>query len=233
MASSAVARTPLHHWHVAQGARWSSSDGWQLPAAYTTLERETAAARSAVALADLSAFAKISARGCGVPALARALLGEEAVRPHRVVRFTADGPALACILTPDHLLLLAGSTASAALRDRLRSLAPDQSVVTSDVTSAYAGFGIIGPKAEELLRKLTALDVSEAGLPGGSCAESGLAGVQALLLRAPELTVPSLRIHVSWDVGEYVWERLLHAGRGLDLTPLGIDGWRSLLAAGP
>ncbi len=101
-------QTPLHHWHARHGARFAESDGWQVPAAYSDAGGE-AAAHAGAALADLSALAKLSVHGRGVPAAVRALLGAEL--PPRGVAAFADGvPGLACRLRDDHLLLLASAT---------------------------------------------------------------------------------------------------------------------------
>jgi glycine cleavage system aminomethyltransferase T len=60
-----------------------------------------------------------------------------------------------------------------------------------------------------------------------------LASVHAVLVRSPELSVPSLRILVGWDLAEYVWATMLDAGRSLGIVPLGLDGWRSLRVIRP
>jgi glycine cleavage system aminomethyltransferase T len=229
-ATTPEARTPLHNWHSGRGARFRSSDGWQIPAAYQAAEAEVAAARSGVALADLSAFAKTSLLGRGVPALTRELLGESvASQPQGVAKLAANASVLACRLTVDHLLLLA-STTRAVLPDRLGSLTGGAAVTHHDVTCAYAGFGLIGPHSEMILRRLTELDVEAAGPLSGWCAETSLAAVHALLVRCPGMTLPATRIYVAWDVGEYLWEVLLQAGRPFGIAPLGLDGWRSLMA---
>jgi glycine cleavage system aminomethyltransferase T len=175
-------RTPLHHWHAARATRFTDSREGRLPLLYSTVEREVAAARSGVALADLSAFAKISLLGSGVPALAEALA----------------------------------------------SASPITQVVRVDASTTYAGFLLAGPRLEDMLPCLTALDLT-ASLTPGVCAETALAGVHTLLVRAPELSVPCLRIYVGWDLAEFVWERLLDAGRHHGLTLLGLEALNALL----
>src|SRR5690242_8524681 len=102
-----VSRTPLHHWHAGHGARFAESDGWQVPQAYAGAERETAAARTGLAVADISAFPKVSLRGPVVADAARHLMGDgNATRPGRAARLHHGAPGLACRLTADHLLLL-------------------------------------------------------------------------------------------------------------------------------
>jgi glycine cleavage system aminomethyltransferase T len=105
-----ISRTPLHHWHEAHGARFLTSDGWQVPAVYTSAERETAAALTGLALADISAVAKMNLLGAGVPTAVQFLAGDSpAARPRGVARLTGNSPVLACRLAGDHLLLLAST----------------------------------------------------------------------------------------------------------------------------
>ena len=216
---SVLARTPLHPWHAAHGARFAERDGWQVVADYGGGEREAEAARSGLGLADVSAFAKLSLRGPGVSALARALAQDGAALSPRGVAALSPGPALACRLTEDHLLLLASSMAPAALDQRLAGLADGRALVKTDATSALAGFRVLGPHWEEFLGRLTHFDLRPASFPVNACAETALASVEALLVRAAS----ALQIHVGWDVAEYVWERLLEAGRPGQITPVGLE----------
>ena len=216
---SAVNRSPFHHWHVARGARLVDSDGWQLPLAYTDPRDEAKAARESVGLADISAFAKLSLRGPGVPALAAAL---GSLAPRRVL--TMD-TGLACRLTDRCLYLLASSTSKASL---IEQMPLSGELLQTNITSAYAGFNVIGPSTEGLISKLTSLDLSMRAFPDGTCAETELAGVQALLVRPRARAVPEIAVYVGWDVGEYVWDRVLESGTGLGLTPLGTGGLRML-----
>jgi glycine cleavage system aminomethyltransferase T len=39
-----------------------------------------------------------------------------------------------------------------------------------------------------------------------------------------------MRILTDWDVAEYVWEKLFHAGQEWKMAPLGLDALDSLLS---
>jgi sarcosine oxidase subunit alpha len=232
--SPPLARTPLYHWHAGHGARFSDCDGWQVPECYTGVESEVDAVRVGVGLCDVSAFVKTTIFGSGVHALSRELVGDgAAVRPLGVARFTASSPVLACRLTEDHLLLLASTTSPAGLEEHLRAMHVNEPVVRNDATTALAGFCLIGPATEDVLCRVTPLNVKPEALPPGSCAETSLAGVQALLVRPPDGALPAVQVYVAWDLGEYVWERLLDAGRGRRLTPLGVASLRHLQDSEP
>jgi sarcosine oxidase subunit alpha len=207
-----VARTPLHHWHQARGARFVDRDGWQVVAAYAGAEPEAAAARAGLGLADVSASAKLSLRGAGAAI--------STLAPGRVAPW--EDSALICRLTDDHHLFISPPF---ALSRYLQFFAESNAgaVVRTDVTSALAGLELVGPRLESVLCRLTHLDIRPAALPPGSCAETALAGVDALLVRHDRGALPAVRIYVAWDLGEYVWERVIEAGREVPITPVGLD----------
>jgi heterotetrameric sarcosine oxidase gamma subunit len=218
---SPVARTPLHHWHAAHGARFANREGWQVVAVYTDPQREAEAARAGLGLVDISSFAKISVRG---PEAASLMPGGVPLSPGGVCHWQLAASAiLVCRLTEDHLLLLASTPAATELRQQLAALRAGRAVVQTDVTSAYTGYWVMGPLREEFLSRLTHLDVRPASFPVNTCAETALAGVEALLVRTAELSLPALRIYVAWDLGEYVWERLMEAGCDGQITHLGLN----------
>ena len=219
-----LARTPLHEWHAAHGARFTECDGWQLPACYSSAEREIEAARTGVGLADLSGFAKISLVGSGIADVVADLTGGmSAGKPGEVVVIDITSPVLACRLAEDHLLLLALATNPIRLEKRLAEVSKAKAVVRHDVTTAFAAFALVGPRAEALLVRLAALDISPSGLSPGTCAQSGVAGVYAILVRPPQSNPASILVHVAWDLAEFVWERLVEASHDLDPVCLGTE----------
>ena len=178
--------------------------------------------QTSTGLADLSAGAKFSLRGRGLEALASRLVGDAAAsRPGGVSKISEAGPGLACRLTAGHLLLLAASTKTDAVEERLRSPGDGLDLVQIDATSALTNFLLLGHRSEELLQTLTAHDVTPESLPAGRCVETGLAGVQALLVRP--VAQPALHVLIAWDLGEYVWESLLRAGKKLGIVPVGVE----------
>jgi glycine cleavage system aminomethyltransferase T len=223
-----VARTPLDEWHAAHGAQFTEQGGWRVVAHYADPASEAEAARAGLGVVDASAFAKTSLRGPGVPSLA---LGGAAPSPRGAVPLPS-GLGLACRLTDDHLLLLGDAPGVDVLGPEQAAPPGDSSVVRSDVTSAYAGFVLAGPRLSELLRGLTHLDLRPTSLPPSSCAETALAGVEALLVRGGEEVIPILRVFVAWELGEYVWERIFEEGRDLGVTALGLEALGRLRLGG-
>jgi sarcosine oxidase subunit alpha len=227
---SASARTPLSLWHAAHRARFAESDGWQVPESYAPLEREVDAARNGLALVDLSAWTKISLLGREVADLTHALAADGlAGKTRGVSRLDGTTLAVACRLTADQLLLLMETTNAGPLEQRLAEIGKEPRIVMRDATSAYAYFSLLGSRAREVLARQTSLDVSLSALPAGSCAETGMAGVPTLLVCPPAMPLPVLSICVAWDLGEYLWESLLEAGRREGIAPIGLEAWRRAL----
>jgi sarcosine oxidase subunit alpha len=209
-----VARTPLHHWHQAHGARFVDRDGWQVVAAYSGAGPEAAAARAGLGLADVSAFAKVSVRG---PAVRTALPFQ------RGGLFISDKSWLGCCLTDDHVLMLASTTVAPVMSQGLADSQTRPGSLGTDVASTYAGFELVGPALEDVFRRLTHHDIRPPAGSPGFCAETALAGVEALLVRHDRGSLPALRVYVAWDLGEYVWGRILEAGADVPITPLGLE----------
>jgi glycine cleavage system aminomethyltransferase T len=109
---------------------------------------------------------------------------------------------------------------SVSLPARLWKLTPARTLITSplpidllpsssvtDVTSTYSAILLAGPRARDVLHKLTTLNVSDAAMPESSARQTRLAHVNAIILRAEGFLILNTR-----DVAEHVWEALRHAG---------------------
>jgi glycine cleavage system aminomethyltransferase T len=75
------------------------------------------------------------------------------------------------------------------------------------VTSLYSAILLAGPRARQVLEKLTTLDVSAGAMPEGVARQARLAHVNAIILRSQDFFVLTTR-----DVAEHAWHALLHAG---------------------
>ena len=206
-----LARTPLHHWHAAHGAIFAERDGWQVVSAYSATET---AAPAGLALVDVSAFARISLRGAGVPAVAQALVPDSAaLKPGGVA--DVSGVGVACRLSDDHLLVLSATSKPAGPCE-------GRAVVQTDVTSAGASFWLIGSAWEDCLCRLTSLDL-HAILPPNRCAEPRWPASRRCWREPASCASHQCGILVAADVGEYVWDRLREAGKDRQITAIGLQ----------
>jgi glycine cleavage system aminomethyltransferase T len=225
MTQTALARTPLHNWHTRHGARFVERDGWLVVDSYADTDAKPVGNRRGLVLVDLGSYAKVSVVGNGVMAAIEVLFGQgQPVEPLRVVPFDIPCAGLACRLAEDHLLLLPNGPSPSPLIERLAQAG----CAPRDLTCAFAGFAVGGPEIDSLLCSLTALD--PLALSSGSCAETNLAGVHAVLVRPQDAT--RLHVYVAWDFGEYVWERLIQGRSGQSVRPIGSPAWEVLADRG-
>lgn len=206
-------RSPLHAWHESHGARFVDRHGWRVPASYGDMSGAVAAARTGLALADVTAFAKYLVTGKDVAALARARM--EDPQPGKMIPVKEPRPGWLCYLSEDTLLFLC------------HELTPSRNELTPwrDVTDAYAGFLLIGSDAPQALGTHLNLGASPNVLAPGTCLETGFYGAACVLARPAHERPNVVGIWVSCDVALYAWERLAEAGNPV---PLGLDTLKEL-----
>ncbi|MBI2544539.1 MAG: hypothetical protein HYW16_04870 [Candidatus Rokubacteria bacterium] len=206
----------LYQAHLALRARWTEDGEWRLPAAFADPAVEAERARQSVGLQDVSAIGKLDLKGREVGRL----LGGLAPPDHlSILR-----------LTPDHALLLTAPGRQGQVAEVLLqalSQTPCCAHLT-DVTSALSAFALVGPRAQEVLVRLTSLDLRPHAFPDGSCVEGGLAKVHVVILRQDWGRLPAYYLFVQRELGEYGWDVIRHAGASLGLAPFGLAAERLL-----
>lgn len=209
----------MHAAHVALGAKCRDEADWRVVDAYGVPADEAARARAGVGLADASACGKLALRGEGIDALLAKAVGVERLPGGAAERLRVNGArTLACRLADDELLLLTHLAETAGVADLLRQAAGGAVCChLTDVTSGLAVLDLVGPRARDLLARLSPLDLDS--IPPLGILQGELAGVHAIHLR---LDRPGgFRVLVAREYGAFVWETLTAGGADLGLTPIG------------
>ena len=202
-------QTALFYTHGQMGARMTDRDGWQTAASFTSAREEMARVSAGAGLADVSWMTKVDLKGAGVNSLA-----------------ALDARSRSWALGPAHLLVTCDPEARDSVLAQVESA---DGVSVTDVTSVFAQLVLAGPRARDILRKLTSLNVSEGALPDLGCGQTSLAHVRgSIVLRQDLGRSPAFHILVGRDYGQDVWDSLLHAGHEFDLAPFGIEAFEAL-----
>ena len=110
---------------------------------------------------------------------------------------------------------------------------PDETCVhMTDITSSFTAVQIIGPQGHDLLRKLTALDLSPSAFCNLSCAQGAVAKIHTLVMRADVKTQLAYEIFCRREFGEYMWQTLHDAGQEFGVIPFGMAAARQLQTEG-
>ncbi len=126
-------------------------------------------------------------------------------------------------LGPDEWLVLAPETESALTQQALAALG---SVV--DVTHAYVGIEVSGPRAAWCINAFNALDLDPHVFPVGACTRTLFGKVEIVLWRAE---AELFRIEVARSHAPYVWQCLEEACREFLPTPAPLSAPLSLRGA--
>ena len=103
------------------------------------------------------------------------------------------------------------------------------SVDVAQVTAAYAGVNIAGPKSRAVLESLDCdLDLSAEAFPYMGLRRGTLAGIPARFLRVGFVGELGYEIHVPASYGEALWDLLLKAGASQGIRPFGVEAQRVL-----
>lgn len=251
-------RSPLYDRLKAQGACFGEKLGWERPNWFASIPdgeapqdiytyerpnwfaavgREHRACREAAALFDQTSFAKFMLQGSGAEAALSWICANDIAKPPGSLTYTqmlnARG-GIECDLTvarlaPDRFYIVTGTGFATHDFDWIaRNLPAQGGAVLSDVTSAFATFSLMGPKARDILARLTRDDVSNAGFPFGAVRSLSVAGAPVTALRVTYVGELGWELHVPVEFAATLYDALMAAGRTLGLVNAGYRAIESL-----
>ncbi len=195
------------------------------------INAEHLAMRERAGLFDLSAFAILDVTGPGaLHTVQKLAVAQMQVPIGRVVytSFLDDAGGFRADLTimrlgPRHFrVVTGGATGMADYKWITDHLPDDGSAAVTDVTSAWTTLGLWGPKAREILRHLTADDISNTGFPFGTCRDIEAADVTVLASRISYVGELGWELHVPIEQGAKLWDALFSAGLAYGMVAAGI-----------
>jgi len=216
-----VALSAIQPRHLSLGATMVETNGWRMPARYSTVNEETEHLQVSGGVCDISSRGKLALYGKIDPQVSKALgqPGPEATGTVARVAHGTEDIVIGRLAADEALLLTTGRPGE------LAALLEDSEACshTVDLTSALAGIMIAGPEARSVLTALTEIDTSEAAFKDLSCAQGMVAEVRATLLRADRGGVPGYELYFGRVYGEYMWDAVLEAGEPAGLGPVGAE----------
>ena len=239
--------TAMHHRHLEAGAQMMTAGLWWRPAYYgpkarraACIREESLAVRENVGLIDVSTLGGLEIRGPDAAEFLNriytfAYLKQPLARARYVLMTNEAGTIIddgvACRFRDDHFYVTA--TTSGAERVYLSMLWWNAQwrldVDISHVTAAYAAVNLAGPKAREVLAKLTDdVDVSAEAFPYMGLREGRVAGIPARLIRIGFVGELGYEVHLPMSQGEALWDAVMDAGRDFGIKPFGLEAQRVL-----
>jgi sarcosine oxidase subunit alpha len=232
-------RTSIHHRHKELGGRMMWTGTWRRPHSYGDVEAEVQAVHGAVGLIDVSTLGKLLVIG---PDAAEFL---ERLYPNRFGDMKAGRIRYAVLntdagrimddgtiarLSDDTYYVTTTSTGAGAVVEWFEwwNAVWGMDVQIADITGALTAVNVAGPRARELMTRLTDLDVSNEALSYLDARQGKIAGVPSLLLRIGFVGELGYELHFPSPYGEYVWDTILERGEDLGIRPFGLEPQRVL-----
>ncbi len=106
-----------------------------------------------------------------------------------------------------------------------RNIPPGMDAQVLDVTSAYATIALMGPRARELLQRLTDDDIANAAFPFGTLRHIKVAGAPVMALRITYVGELGWELHIPAEYALTVFDALMAAGPAYGL---GLAGYRAI-----
>lgn len=227
-------KTPLHARHLEAGARMVDFAGFHMPVQYSGVVQEHQAVRNAVGLFDVSHMGEVELRGAKAAEVA-----DRIVTNH--VANLEDGQACyTCMCRPDggivddlvvykisneHVLICVNAANREKDFEYMQSIAGAECFI-EDTGDAWAQIAVQGPRAAELVAKLTPLDLS--AIRTYRFAFGEVTGVTGLVARTGYTGEDGFELYVPSAQAPKVWDALCEEGRELGVTPAGLGSRDSL-----
>ena len=205
--------------------------GWDMPVEYSGISAEHMAVRTAAGLFDVSHMGEVEVAGKGaLEALQHITSNDVAKLQIGQIQYsgltTPEGTFVDDLLVyrfgPSHYLLVinAGNIDKdfAWIAARANEAVPDIGIVNS--SDRYALIAIQGPRAQEILQTLTAIDLP--AIKYYWFAHGEIAGVRGTVSRTGYTGEDGFEVMVPPAMATRVWDALLQAGKSHGLIPAGL-----------
>jgi 4-methylaminobutanoate oxidase (formaldehyde-forming) len=243
-------RSPLYSRLREAGAVYGSKFGWERPNWFAqsgeipkdrpsfetrpnwflAVAREHKAIRERAALIDQSSFAKFEIRGKGALSAmnriaANDLSGEAGKAVYTQLcneRGGIEADVTIVHWADDLLYMITG--AGFGTRDNRwveHHLPPDGSVAVADVSGAWATINICGPRSRDILRSVTAEDISNQAFPFLAVRAISVGYATAIAVRIGYVGELGYELYIPQEFAAHVYETLWQAGQELGIANAG------------
>ncbi|HRD97912.1 MAG TPA: FAD-dependent oxidoreductase [Rubrivivax sp.] len=240
--------SPLYDILAQRGAEFGARNGWERanyfrpagaaqpeptlgrPGWLPWMAAEQQATRQTVALYDQSSFGKLLLQGHDALAVLQRLCANQMDVPVGRMVYTAmlntrggfESDLTVMRLAADRFLLITGSAQPVRDADWInRHIAPDQHAMLTDVSPIWSVLSVMGPRAAELLARVSPDDLGPTALKFSHSAEIDLAHARVRAARMSYVGGPGYELYVPVEMTRHVYLALQAAGAELGLRDAG------------
>ncbi len=248
--------SPFHERHQAARACFGVTQGWERPMWFAPegvdptykysygpqnwwphVAEECRATREAVAVFDQTPFAKFLIEGPDAESLLQRLAANDVSGPIGKGTYTQllnqrggiEADLTITRLAEERFAVITGAAVAIHDLDWIRRNTPaDAKVTITDVTTAYATLGVMGPKSRDLLAKLTNADLAKEAFPFGSLQQIDLGYARVMALRVSYVGELGWELYIPSECALGVYDLIMQEGAAFGVRPAGVHAMDSL-----
>ena len=245
-------KTPIHDWHIKNNAEFENVGQWkrawyypkEKEDMYHAVQRESKAARDSAGILDASTLGKIDIQGSDASEFLNRVYtnawSKLAIGKCRYgLMLNEDGmvydDGVTTRLAENHYIMTT-TTGGAAnvmgkLEDYLQTEWPELDVYLTSVTDHFATISVCGPNSKKIVSSVISdLDFSDESFPHMSFKNANIGKINCRVMRISFTGEHSYEINVQANYGRSIWEKCMHAGKDLNITPYGTETMHLLRA---
>jgi 4-methylaminobutanoate oxidase (formaldehyde-forming) len=255
MSARPLRRSPLYDRLDAHNALFGSKMGWERPNFFGptradaridySWERqnwfpyaaaEHKATRAAVTVTDLTSFSKFLVQGRDAERALQRLCANDVAAPVGQTVYTGllnargtyESDLTVARLSADRFLLVTGTAQATRDADWIGHHLGEANATLTDVTSAYAVIAVMGPRARDLLARLTKAPLGNDAFPFGTIREIGIGFATVLASRRTYVGELGWELYAPTEYTGGVYDALMEAGGDLGVRNAGYYAVESL-----
>ena len=193
---------------------------WERQSWFAYAAAEHTATREAVTITDLTSFSKFMLQGPDTESALQLLCANDIALPPGTTVYTGllnargtyESDLTVARLGADRFLLVTGTAQTTRDADWIRRHLPKAGAILTDVTGDYAVIAVMGPRARDLLVRLTAAPLGNAAFPFGAIREIAIAGATLWASRRTYVGELGFELYVPARQAGTVYDALMVAG---------------------
>ena len=234
--SDELKKTPLNAVHRDLGGKMVDFGGWDMPVQYKAgVIEEHLATRTRVGLFDVSHMGEIWVEGEDAIPFINSITTNDVTKlvdgqAHYSALTNEEGGVVDDLLVyrfgPEKLLLVVNAGTTDKDWDWITSHKGDFNIALTNASADYCQIAIQGPKAIEILQKLT--DTELEPIKYYHFTTGHVDGVDAILSRTGYTGEDGFEVYAAAEKAEQLWNKMLETGEGYGILPCGLAARNTL-----